>query len=193
MTQDNAGRDPLAERWARLAARWQDDPTLPPGLRALAADIAAVSPEAAIPAPDWNFLPPMPLSAYVRQVGEQVSRDYFPEVSGGVSGAADSFFQRLDRHPPRRLMEHRPVYGTHAPDPMTVVSVTYRATVQLQSLETGEGRADALRFAMAAYAIAVEEAERGGLSREDADRFAAGFAEVVRTTAGLFGQLTVDY
>jgi hypothetical protein len=181
--------DPLAERWQRLAEQWEDNESLPLGLRALVAEIAALQAAPALPPPDLSFLPPLSLAAYVRQVGERLSRLHFPEASGGLQSALDTFFRRLDPHRPRLLLETPPVYLTSTPDPMMVLTTTYITTVRLLDLNDPRLAQDSARLTMLAYEVAVAEAERQGLGAADADRLAAGFAEILQSTATLFGRL----
>lgn len=184
--------DTFGTRWERLLHQWEDDLALPPGLRALVADLATYRTVPDLPPPDLSFLPPMSLAAFVREVGEQVSRDYFPEVSGNLQATADAFFRRLDARRHALLMESPPVYLTQSPDPMTVLTTTYVATARLREVADPALTGDPARFAIAAYDLAVAEAQRHGLNEADADRFAAAFAELVRSTGGMVGRLTID-
>lgn len=184
-------KDNFEARWQRLAERWEMETGLPPGLRALITDIVELQATPALPPPDLSFLPRISLKTYVRQVGEHLSRLYFPEVSGGLQAAADAFFRRLDTRRHHLIMENPPVYLTHTPDPMTVMTATYVATVRLRELDDPTLRDNQAQFALAAYDIAITEAQRHGLGNEEADRFAAGFADMVRSTAGMFGRLEI--
>lgn len=185
-------KQPFESRWQRLAERWETDATLPPGLRALIADIVELQAAPVLPPPDLSFLPPLSLANYVRQVGEQLSRLHFPDVSGSLNAAIQTFFRRLDPQQPRLLLESPPLYLTHSPDPLTILTATYVSTVRLLDLNDPTLLQEPARLALTAYDVALAEARRQGLDAADADHFAAGFAETIRSTASMVGRLTVD-
>lgn len=181
--------DPFAQRWQRLAERWEDDFTLPLGLRGLVAEIAALQSQPQLPPPDLSFLPPLSLAAYVRQLGEKVSHLHFPEVSAGWQTAADAFFRTLTPRQSRLLMERSAVYGSQPLTPTMVLTTTYVATLRLLELAEPALLADKGQLALVAYDVAVAEAQRQGVEGGAADLLAAAFAEMVVGTAALLGRL----